>query len=178
MTAQSGGEKNSTTVPAFVDTNVVVYAMGRDNDRKAKARQILEGTPIASSQVINETIAVLTGKQRFTREEVHEVAEALMKLAAVAPVTATTVRDAMTIGQRYGLSHWDALIVAAALHTGCDILFSEDMQHGQVFDGVSQSSIHSSDCVSYLTRATTRAVLPKVSRSSAAPDRGSQRRRG
>jgi hypothetical protein len=37
-----------------------------------------------------------------------------MKLVAVAPVTANTVRDAMTIGLRYGLSHWDSLIVAAA----------------------------------------------------------------
>jgi predicted nucleic acid-binding protein len=121
-------------VPAFVDTNVVVYALGRDNDKRSKARQILEATPIASSQVINETVAVLTGKQRFTREEAYGVAEAFMKLVAVAPVTITTVRDAMALGLRYGLSHWDALIVAAALHTGCDTLYSQDMQHGQVFD--------------------------------------------
>jgi len=47
-------------VPAFVDTNVVVYALGRDDDRKARARQILDATPIASSQVINEAIAVFT----------------------------------------------------------------------------------------------------------------------
>ncbi len=122
-------------MPAFVDTNVVVYALGRDNDKQSKAWHILEATPIASSQVINETIAVLTGKQRFTREEACEVVEALMKLVAVAPVTATTVRDAMALGLRYGLSHWDALIVAAALHASCATLYSEDMQHGQVFDG-------------------------------------------
>ena len=41
----------------------------------------------------------------------------------------------MTIGLRYDLSHWDALIVAAALATDCDTLYSEDMQDGQVFDG-------------------------------------------
>ena len=122
-------------MPAFVDTNVVVYALGRDNDKQSKARHILEATPIASSQVINETIAVLTGKQRFTREEACEVVDALMKLVAVAAVTATTVRDAMALGLRYGLSHWDALIVAGARMTGSVILYSEDMQHGQVFDG-------------------------------------------
>lgn len=134
MTAVSGDAKNSTTVPAFVDTNVVVYALGRDDAKKARARQILNAMPIASSQVINEAIAVFTGKQRFTQDEAYEVAKGFMKLVAVAPVTATTVSDAMEIGLRYGISHWDALIVAAAIHSGCDTLYSEDMQHGQVFN--------------------------------------------
>jgi len=121
-------------VSAFADTNVAVYALGRDSDKKARAKQILDAAPIASSQVINEVISVLMGKQRFDREEAYEVADALMKLVAVAPVTANTVRDAMTVGLRYGLGHWDSLIVAAALATGCDMLYSEDMQDGQVFE--------------------------------------------
>jgi len=120
-------------VPVFVDTNVAVYALGRDSDKKARAKQILDDAPVASSQVINEAISVLMGKQRFAREEAYEVADAIMKLVAVAPVTANTVRDAMTVGLRYGLSHWDSLIVAAALAAGCDTLYSEDMQDGQVF---------------------------------------------
>jgi len=122
-------------VPAFVDTNVAVYALGRDGDKKVRAKQILDASPIASSQVINEVISVLMRKQRFAREEAYEVADALMKLVAVAPVSANIVRDAMTIGLRYDLSHWDALIVAAALNTDCDTLYTEDMQNGQVFDG-------------------------------------------
>lgn len=121
-------------MPAFVDTNVAVYALGRDSDKKARARQILDAAPIASSQVINETISVLMKKQRFAREGAYEVADALMKLVAVAPVTANIVRGAMTIGLRYDLSHWDALIVAAALATDCGTLYSEDLQNGQVFD--------------------------------------------
>ena len=122
-------------MPAFVEPNVAVYALGRDSDKKARAKQILDDAPIASSQVINEAISVLMGKQRFAREEAYEVADAVMKLVAVAPVTENTVRDAMTVGLRYGLSHWDSLIVAAALATGCDTLYSEDMQSGQVIGG-------------------------------------------
>lgn len=49
--APSGSARNSTTVPAFVDTNVAVYALGRDSDKKARAKQILDDAPIASSQV-------------------------------------------------------------------------------------------------------------------------------
>lgn len=121
-------------MPAFVDTNVAVYVLGRVSDKKARAKQILDDAPIARSQVINETIGVLMGKQRFAREEAYEVADAVMKLVAVAPVTASTVRYAMTVGLRYGLSHWDSLIVAAALATDCDTLYTEDMQDGQVFE--------------------------------------------
>lgn len=43
----------------------------------------------------------------------------------------------MYVGERYQISHWDALIVAAALTAGCDTLYSEDMQDGQVFEGSS-----------------------------------------
>jgi hypothetical protein len=60
------------------------------------------------------------GKQRFACEEAYEVADALMKLAAVAPITANTVRDAMTVGLRYDLNHWDSLILAAAVATKAD----------------------------------------------------------
>jgi len=122
-------------VPAFVDTNIVVYALGRDGDKKVRARQILDGAPFISSQVVNEAISVFMRKQGFARDEAYEVADALMKLALVAPVTAETVRDAMSLGLRYDLSHWDALIVGAALASGCDILYSEDMQHDQRFAG-------------------------------------------
>ncbi|WP_249028064.1 hypothetical protein [Methylovulum psychrotolerans] len=46
-----------------------------------------------------------------------------------------TIRKAIGLTRRHQLSHWDSLIVAAALLAGCEILYSQDMQHGQVFDG-------------------------------------------
>ncbi len=45
-----------------------------------------------------------------------------------------TIREAIRLARRYKLSHWDSLIVAAALLAGCEKLYSQDMQHGQVFD--------------------------------------------
>jgi predicted nucleic acid-binding protein len=39
------------------------------------------------------------------------------------------------LARRYTLSHWDALIVAAALTARCDLLYSEDLQDGLVVDG-------------------------------------------
>ncbi len=119
---------------AFADTNIVVYAESDDGDKSRRARTIIENSPVISTQVVIETIAALTGKYGFSRSDAYEVAGGLMDLCEVAPVDQGTLREAMRISIRYQLSHWDALIVAAALKADCDVLYSEDMQHGQVFD--------------------------------------------
>ncbi len=118
----------------FADTNVVVYAVGLDSDQRTKARQILAEGVTVSSQVINETVNVLTRKQGVNIVVAHEVAESLLELCEVAPVDESTIREAIRLVRRYKLSHWDSLIVAAALLAGCEKIYSQDMQHGQVFD--------------------------------------------
>lgn len=122
------------TVPVFVDTNVVVYALGRDSDKRDRARQILEQVPMISAQVVNETISVLLGKQKFNAEEAYEVGEALMKVCQVMPLSESSVRLAIQLARRHSLSHWDANIIAVALLAGGNTLYSEDMQDGQVFE--------------------------------------------
>ena len=119
----------------FADTNIAVYAESDDGEKSKRARAIIESSPVISTQVVNELIAALTGKYAFSKADAYEVAKGLMDVCEVAPVDQGTVRQAMTIATRYQLSHWDALIVAAALEAGCDLLYSEDMQHEQVFDG-------------------------------------------
>jgi predicted nucleic acid-binding protein len=90
---------------------------------------------VISSQVVTETINILTRKYGFTLPEAHEVASSLLDLCEVVPVSAETVRTAMRLAGRYRLSHWDSLIVAAAFLSGCDTLYSEDLRHDQVIDG-------------------------------------------
>jgi hypothetical protein len=55
-------------------------------------------------------------------------------MCEVVSVTEDTIREAIRLVARYQLSHWDSLIVAAALLANCETLYSEDMQHGQVFE--------------------------------------------
>ena len=119
---------------AFADTNIAVYAESDDGEKSKRARSILESSPVISTQVVNETIAALTGKYGFSKSDDHEVADALMDLCEVVSVDEGTVRVAMKLSVRYQLSHWDALIVAAAIQASCDLIYSEDMQHEQVFD--------------------------------------------
>ncbi|MDD1610948.1 MAG: PIN domain-containing protein [Methylococcaceae bacterium] len=106
------------SVLEFADTNIVVYAVGQDSDKRTKARQILAQGVIVSSQVINETVSVLTPKQGANLVAAHEVAESLLELCEVAPVDESTIWEAIRLVRRYNLSHWDTLIVAASLLAG------------------------------------------------------------
>ena len=119
----------------FADTNIVIYAESADDEKSKRARAIIESSPVISTQVVNEVIAALTTKYGFSKSDSHEVATSLMELCEVVPVDASTVRAAMELSARHQLSHWDALIVAAAVQADCEVLYSEDMHHEQVFAG-------------------------------------------
>jgi len=122
------------TAKSFADTNVVLYTIGKDARKAAIARGLIAGQPAVSVQVVNEAISVCLRKLAFTREQAYEFGLTLMDQTEVFPLDASTVEQAATLAKRYQLSHWDALIVASALLAGCDTLYSEDLQHRQVFD--------------------------------------------
>jgi len=118
----------------FADTNVIVYAVGKESTKQAIARRIVADGDTVSAQVVNETVNVLLRKQGTALAIAHEIAESLLDLADVMPVNEQTIRKAIQISKRYGFSHWDSLIVAVALQADCTVLYSEDMQHGQIID--------------------------------------------
>jgi predicted nucleic acid-binding protein len=122
------------TAKVFADTNIFIYAESEDSQKSACAIAIIENSPVISTQVINESVSVLTRKHGFTLSEAHEIAESLLDLCEVVAVDANTIRKAIELVKQHSLSHWDSLIIASALLAGCQTLFSEDMQHGQVFD--------------------------------------------
>jgi predicted nucleic acid-binding protein len=53
-----------------------------------------------------------------------------------APLDLSTIRKAVNLCQRFQISYWDAAIIAAAHELGCRTIFSEDLSHGQNYDGV------------------------------------------
>ena len=52
------------------------------------------------------------------------------------PIDGTIVKEAIRLARRYQVSYFDAQIIAAAKATGCPTLYSEDLNHGQDYDGV------------------------------------------
>ena len=123
-------------MPAFVDTNVVVYAFGQDAAKVERAESILGEQPTISVQVINEFLSVCRVKLGFDLATRHRLASELLAGCNVVALDSRVVEKAMEIESQSGISYWDALIVAAAILSGCETLYSEDFQHLRVFDGV------------------------------------------
>jgi predicted nucleic acid-binding protein len=123
------------TARFFADTNVAIYALDADEPKRQQAMAVMRLGPVISTQVVNEFLNVLLIKRRLARADVYPLARALMQACDVVSVTPAITDQAMTLGERYQLNHWDSLIVSAARATDCEILYSEDMQDGQVFAG-------------------------------------------
>jgi predicted nucleic acid-binding protein len=126
---------------AFVDTNILVYAAsgaGRDVRKKRIAREIILLPRLhVSVQVLNEFIAVARNpnKLNFSRDQEAKWLREWFELKINA-LTFTTFQKALELHMTFQLSHWDSLIIASARESACPIVYSEDMNHGQNYDGV------------------------------------------
>ena len=129
------------TAQYFIDTNVLLYAASgahEDLAKKAVARQVLAQADIGfSAQVMQEFYYAAVRKERLaiTHDQSLKILEALSPFP-VLPIDRELVLNAIEIKVRYRLSYWDAAIIAAARRLGCDVLYSEDLSHGQDYDGV------------------------------------------
>jgi predicted nucleic acid-binding protein len=130
-------------VPVFVDTNVLVYARDTaDAARHARASEWIaylweRGEGRLSMQVLQEYYVTTTRKLHPGLEPEDARAD-VVDLAVWSPVVADPrmIASAWSIEDRFGLSFWDALIVAAAQVARCDVLLTEDLQHDADLDGV------------------------------------------
>jgi|SRR5580704_10209017 predicted nucleic acid-binding protein len=120
---------------AFFDTNVFVYAVVQDDPRCRKAEDLIAEGGTVSVQVLNEFADVVRRKAKMPWDEVRFAIENIKVLCPdPLPVTLDTHNEAVAIAEKYGCRIYDALIVASALEARCTILYSEDMQDGQVID--------------------------------------------
>jgi len=119
---------------SFFDTNVVLYLLSSDVRKADRAEALIANGGVVSVQVLNEFVSVATRKLRMELPEVQEVLKEVRAVCAVESLSIEIHDRAMHISKRFGYSIYDASIVAAALLAGCETLYSEEMQHGQVID--------------------------------------------
>jgi predicted nucleic acid-binding protein len=125
----------------FVDTNVLLYAASKakeDDLKRQQARDLLSRIDIAlSAQVLQEFYSVAVTKERLqmSRAEAQAVVQSLT-VFPVCTITYDLVLAAIELQQRFKISYWDAAILTAARIMGCGVVYSEDLNAGQDYDGV------------------------------------------
>ncbi|MEM1081709.1 MAG: PIN domain-containing protein [Pseudomonadota bacterium] len=128
-------------VDCLIDTNVLVYAAVSDPseaDKRAAAIGIIQREDFAlSAQVLQEFYVTVTRKleRPMSPLQAMEWIEQFDAFPCMA-IDAAMVKIAIEISQRYIISYWDGAIIAAALRAGAPIVYSEDLNDGQDYDGV------------------------------------------
>jgi predicted nucleic acid-binding protein len=129
--------------PAFVDTNVLVYAHDlRDRSKHETARRLLEDlwgrrAGVVSTQVLSEFYSIATTRLRPAMTPT--VAREVVVIYATWPVIVTDVPallDASRLQERHRLAWWDALVIDAARRAGADLLYTEDLPSAPTIDGL------------------------------------------
>jgi len=115
----------------FFDTNVLLYLLSAEEAKARRAEDLIAAGGWVSVQVLNEFASVASRKLHMPIAEIRECLEPIRSICSVVPVAEDTHERALALAERYELSIYDALIVAAALLAGCETLYSEDLQHGQ-----------------------------------------------
>jgi predicted nucleic acid-binding protein len=115
---------------SFFDSNVILYIASGDHAKADRAEAAVAAGGAISVQVLNELTNVARRKMQMSWTETHAFLNMLRALLTVHPLTVEIHETGLKLAERYGLSTYDAMIAASALHAGCDTLWSEDMQHG------------------------------------------------
>jgi predicted nucleic acid-binding protein len=129
------------TAEVFLDSNILLYACSTapaDAEKQSIAERLILETDFAlSAQVLQEFVsnALRKGVLGISEQQIA----ATMELSGHVPVLAVTrelVLSGIILRRRFQVSHWDSTIIAAAREIDCHTLYSEDLNHGQDYDGV------------------------------------------
>jgi predicted nucleic acid-binding protein len=125
----------------FVDTNILIYAhdatAGRKHNKSVElvTRLANDDSGAISFQVLTEFYAAATRKLRIPSEKAEEIIRDFGTWTVHHPTKANLVQ-AIQLHRRYNINWWDALILNSAAELGCDVLWTEDLSHGQRYGAV------------------------------------------
>ena len=127
----------------FFDTNILVYAYDSHlPDKQQKAQNIVlsgvrEGNGVLSTQVLGEFFMVVTKKinKPLSVSDARDIIKYMGRMK-VQEIDVLIVERALDTLERYKISYWDALIIAAAERAQCKRILSEDLNAGQIYHGI------------------------------------------
>lgn len=125
----------------FLDTNILVYSLDQaDAAKKAKCRELIrsltaENRGVISTQVMQEFYVAATGKLGADPLLTKDILRSLERFETVL-ISPSLIKEAIDCSIINRLSFWDALIIVSAESARCEILWTEDLNHGQIIRGV------------------------------------------
>jgi predicted nucleic acid-binding protein len=128
-------------VRSFFDTNLLVYADAADEPAKQqRAIRLIKthravGTAVLSTQVLQEYVNFALRKLHLPVPLIRERLSLYARFDLV-PATPDLIERALALHVLHSIAFYDALIVQAAIASGCSELLTEDMQHGALIGGV------------------------------------------
>lgn len=120
----------------FLDTNILIYYNRTDcpEKRQIAAKIIEECNCVISIQVINEINNIFTKKYPISESDIKLFLEDLINVCDIVQISVKLSFMALKLHFKYKISYYDSIILAAALESNCQVVYSEDMQHGQVIE--------------------------------------------
>jgi len=127
-------------IDCFLDTNILIYAASAnvtDLRKKTKAIDLLERNFGTSTQVVQEFYVASTRKPDWPLAPIEALSwiERLEKQPCVL-TDVVLIKTAIALSQRYRIDYWDGAILAAAERLGAEIVYTEDLNHGQSYGAV------------------------------------------
>jgi len=121
----------------FLDTNILVYLYSKTEITKRDVCLSLfnKYICITSTQALNEFCNVCIKKYKIGSETVHSFINTIASVCNIKTITTKIIYDALQLNKEFGYSYYDSLMLASALDSQSKILFSEDMQNGQMING-------------------------------------------
>jgi predicted nucleic acid-binding protein len=118
-----------------VDTNILLYALDDFYaDKQSISINIIADKPSFCSQSLSEFTNVCLKRWKFPKSRVAEIIKTYLQQCTYIPVSELVILLSFEIMTKYNFQLFDSMIVASALETGCSILYTEDMNDGQLIE--------------------------------------------
>ena len=119
----------------FIDTNIFLYAFSdKDLTKQLIAKEIVLQSFKISTQVINESCSNFIKKLSFDENMIKAFIDSAYDRYEIINFSKTVFLTGAMTRSKYKYSYYDSLIIATALESKCNILYSEDMHHGQIIE--------------------------------------------
>ena len=120
----------------YLDTNILVYLFSDDEPEKQQiARKLVRGhSCITGINNLNEMNFVLVRKKKLSVAKTRLALDCVVRDVEIALFRLTTLRETLYIMERHNYSYFDSLVIAMALESNSRMLYTEDMQHGQILE--------------------------------------------